>query len=64
MGIGLGATVVLDVVLIPQFGAVGAATASAVAYLATTAALIWFFLRIRRAEQFTALDQPGLSNVS
>jgi O-antigen/teichoic acid export membrane protein len=64
MGVGLGLTVLLDVALIPSFGAVGAATASAVAYLATTAALIWFFWRIWRAERPGALDQPGFSNAS
>jgi O-antigen/teichoic acid export membrane protein len=64
MGAGLGVTVILDVALIPSFGAVGAATASAVAYLVTTAALIWFFWRIWRAERPSALDQPGFSNAS
>jgi len=61
MGIGLAATIVLDVVLIPPYGAVGAATASAIAYLTTTAGLIWFFRRIRRAEQLRGFEQHGLS---
>jgi O-antigen/teichoic acid export membrane protein len=61
MALGLAATVVLDLVLIPPYGAVGAATASAIAYLTTTAALIWFFRRIRRAEQLGVLDQRRLS---
>jgi O-antigen/teichoic acid export membrane protein len=43
MGGGLIATLVLDVVLIPRYGAIGAAAASAVAYLLTTATLVWCF---------------------
>lgn len=39
-GVGVIATLVLDVVLIPRFGVVGAAVASAVAYLLTDAALV------------------------
>jgi len=50
MGLGLAITVVLDIALIPPFGAAGAAVASAVAYVTTTVALIWFFWRIRRSE--------------
>jgi O-antigen/teichoic acid export membrane protein len=54
MGAGLAATVVLDLLLIPPFGIVGAAVASSVAYLITTAVLIAFFSsvsRSRRAEE-------------
>ena len=40
MGLGLIATVALDLVLIPPFGATGAAIASAVSYLSTALALI------------------------
>jgi O-antigen/teichoic acid export membrane protein len=61
MGIGLGATVVLDIALIPPFGASGAAVASAAAYLSTSAALIWFYWRVRRAGRPTAFEQPGLA---
>jgi O-antigen/teichoic acid export membrane protein len=43
MGAGLAATVLLDVLLIPSFGATGAAIASAVAYTSSTLALVWFF---------------------
>jgi O-antigen/teichoic acid export membrane protein len=43
MGAGLAATVVLDLILIPTFGATGAAVASAVAYLTSTLTLVWFF---------------------
>jgi O-antigen/teichoic acid export membrane protein len=43
--IALGATVVLDLVLIPPFGIVGAAVASLVAYSIAAAAMVAFFLR-------------------
>jgi O-antigen/teichoic acid export membrane protein len=46
MAVGLAATVLLDLLLIPPFGASGAAVASAVAYVATTLALIWFYWRV------------------
>jgi O-antigen/teichoic acid export membrane protein len=48
MGAGLTATVVLDLLLIPPFGATGAATASAGAYITSTLALVWFFWRLGR----------------
>jgi O-antigen/teichoic acid export membrane protein len=47
MAVGLVGTVALDLLLIPPFEATGAAVASAVAYLAASLALVWFF---RRAE--------------
>jgi O-antigen/teichoic acid export membrane protein len=43
MGAGLIVTVVLDLTLIPRFGATGAAIASAAAYTTTAAALVVFF---------------------
>ena len=46
LGAGLIATLVLDIVLIPRFGATGAAVASAIAYTTSTLALIWFFLHL------------------
>src|SRR5205085_947191 len=48
---GLAVTVVLDVILIPRFHAVGAATASAAAYLTTAFALIVFFWREVRSDR-------------
>jgi O-antigen/teichoic acid export membrane protein len=45
VAVGLVGTVVLDVLLIPPFEEVGAATASAVAYLGSALALVWFFWR-------------------
>lgn len=46
LGIGLVITVVLDLLLIPAFGALGAAAASTTAYLATDALLIALLLRL------------------
>jgi O-antigen/teichoic acid export membrane protein len=46
MGVGLVATVALDLALIPPFGATGAAVASATAYTATTLALGSMFVRV------------------
>jgi O-antigen/teichoic acid export membrane protein len=45
MGIGLTITVILDLSLIPYFGAKGAALASAAAYITSTLALLWLFRR-------------------
>jgi len=45
LGIGLVATVALDLALIPRFGALGAAVASSVAYLLGDAVLVLFVLR-------------------
>jgi O-antigen/teichoic acid export membrane protein len=44
MGAGVVITVVFDALLIPHHGAPGAAVASAIAYLTTTAVLLAFFL--------------------
>jgi O-antigen/teichoic acid export membrane protein len=49
MGAGLVLTVILDLLLIPRAGAIGAAVASAVAYMATSIALIYFFSSVTRA---------------
>jgi O-antigen/teichoic acid export membrane protein len=49
MAAGLGVTVVLDLVLIPPFGATGAAVASAAAYVTTQLTLVWFFQWVRRS---------------
>jgi O-antigen/teichoic acid export membrane protein len=45
MGAGVVVTVALDVALIGRFGAVGAASASTVAYLVTTAVMTWVAYR-------------------
>src|SRR5450759_752031 len=49
LGAGLVVTLVLDVVLIPSHGAVGAAWASAVAYLLTDVLLVLVMLHLSRA---------------
>jgi O-antigen/teichoic acid export membrane protein len=51
MAVGLVATLALDLLLIPRYEAVGAAIASAVAYLTTTLVLVWFFRRAVRARR-------------
>jgi O-antigen/teichoic acid export membrane protein len=61
MGAGLLVTVVLDLLLIPPFGATGAAIASAVAYLTTTLALVLFFWRVSRSERSPAFRASTLS---
>ncbi|TDX08446.1 lipopolysaccharide biosynthesis protein [Kribbella sp. VKM Ac-2566] len=48
LGVGLAITVVLDISLIPRFGALGAAVASTAAYLSTDALLIGLLLRLSR----------------
>lgn len=48
---GLGVTVVLDLLLIPPFETVGAATASAVAYLTTALALVGLFWWLGRSDR-------------
>jgi O-antigen/teichoic acid export membrane protein len=48
MGLGLVVTLLLDLALIPDFGIVGAATASTVAYLFTAAVLLMSFRAITR----------------
>jgi len=49
MAAGLAVTVVLDLVLIPPYGATGAAIASAAAYVTMQVTLVWFFFALRRA---------------
>ena len=46
LGVGLAITVVLDVTLIPRYGALGAAVTSTAAYLTTDALLIGVLLRL------------------
>jgi O-antigen/teichoic acid export membrane protein len=58
---GLAATVLLDLLLIPSFGAVGAAIASAVAYTTTALALLWFFWRVQRSRRPSGLDPAVLA---
>ncbi len=53
-GGGLVVTVVLDLLLIPRFGAVGAAWASAAAYLTTTGLLVASFRYVTRKRELIA----------
>jgi O-antigen/teichoic acid export membrane protein len=53
IGAGVVVTVIGDLTLIPPYGAVGAAIASAVAYLTTCATLLTCFLRMRPATEVT-----------
>ncbi len=57
MLVGLTTTVVLDVVLIPPFGATGAAVASAVAYTATQLTLLCFFAWVRQTSSSAAWER-------
>ncbi len=61
MGAGLAMTVILDLLLIPPFGAVGAAIASAVAYSTSTLTLMWFFWRVSRPGRVSPLDDSSLA---
>jgi O-antigen/teichoic acid export membrane protein len=61
MAAGLMATLALDILLIPRFGATGAAAASAVAYATSTLALIWFFSRVGRSEPVRQLGEKTLA---
>jgi O-antigen/teichoic acid export membrane protein len=61
MTLGLAVTVMLDVLLIPHFELVGAATASALAYITTTLALVVFYRRLVRAGPVAGWEDAGLS---
>jgi len=61
MGAGVVVTVVLDVLLIPRWHAVGAAIASSAAYLTTTVVLLGAFLVLTRGtRRDPASDLAGL----
>ena len=65
-GAGVIVTVVLDVVLIPRFGAVGAAIASSAAYLTTTISLVAWHRHVTRSMELPHVDAPiaaGLSSI-
>jgi O-antigen/teichoic acid export membrane protein len=48
MASGLVATVLLDILLIPRYGAIGASVASAVSSFSATVTLVGFFWWLRR----------------
>jgi O-antigen/teichoic acid export membrane protein len=54
VGVGVAVTVVLDLILIPKMGIVGAAIASTAAYLSTTLACVWFFVMRSRPAALSA----------
>jgi O-antigen/teichoic acid export membrane protein len=58
-GGGLVVTVVLDLLLIPPFGAVGAAWASAAAYLSTTGLLVIWFFKLSRERSEAGVPELG-----
>jgi O-antigen/teichoic acid export membrane protein len=60
MAVGLGATVLLDLLLIPRYGALGAAIASAVAYTAATLTLVSFFWWVGRPASAAGKGEPVL----
>lgn len=65
-GTGLAVTLVLDVILIPRLGTVGAAIASSAAYLTTTVTLVAWYRQVTRTTGPTApatLVFEGLSSV-
>jgi O-antigen/teichoic acid export membrane protein len=47
-GLGLAVVVVLGAILIPRHGAVGAAIATSISFVATTAALLAWFQHVRK----------------
>jgi O-antigen/teichoic acid export membrane protein len=61
---GLVVTVVLDVLLIPRFGAVGAAYASTVAYLVSDGTLTVLLLRHGRSRSSVPADDPSVTPVA
>ena len=63
MGAGLVVTVVLDVLLIPRFQAVGAAVASSSAYIMTTAVLLLVFWVLTRTREADPVRESVLSEV-
>jgi O-antigen/teichoic acid export membrane protein len=63
IGAGLMMTVILDLLLIPPFGTVGAATASAVAYSTTALALIGVYWQLGRSDRSARWEDARLSSV-
>jgi O-antigen/teichoic acid export membrane protein len=61
LGLGLVVTTVLDVLLIPRFGAVGAAYASMIAYLVSDGALTLMLLRHRSGPSPLSADAARVS---
>jgi O-antigen/teichoic acid export membrane protein len=64
MAAGLAVTVGLDLILIPAHGAVGAAIASAAAYMTTSLALLWFFYSVGRSDSRSSWSSGRLSGAA
>ncbi len=59
MGAGLAITVVLDLLLIPPFGAIGAAVASSTAYITVMSVLVSVFFRSTRSSEIERAQLVG-----
>ncbi len=59
MGAGVLTTVALDLLLIPRYGAIGAACASSAAYVLTTVVLLFMFARLRHPVAPRTGSTPG-----
>jgi O-antigen/teichoic acid export membrane protein len=57
-GIGLVVVVVLGAVLIPAHGAIGAAVATSISFVATTAALLVWFQHVKRTTPEAPAPEP------
>jgi Na+-driven multidrug efflux pump len=64
LGLGLVVTAVLDVALIPRFGAVGAAYASMIAYLVGDGTLTVLLLRHGRSRRALAAESSSVAPVA
>jgi O-antigen/teichoic acid export membrane protein len=63
-GMGVTVTIVLDLILIPRLGAVGAAIASSVAYLTTTLALVAWYRHVMRSKPTAGTPQPVVEGLT
>jgi lipopolysaccharide/colanic/teichoic acid biosynthesis glycosyltransferase/O-antigen/teichoic acid export membrane protein len=63
-GAGVVVTLVLDVILIPRYGAVGAAVASTVAYLTTTTTLVAWYRHVTRSVPPRELAKPVFDDLA
>jgi O-antigen/teichoic acid export membrane protein len=54
LGLGLAITATLDIILVPRYGAMGAAVASTISYLVTDVALVIALLRLTRGAAISA----------
>ena len=63
LGLGLAATVVLDILLIPPLGVMGAAIASTTTYLLADLALIVLLLRVSRPARHATAEAPAAVQV-